>query len=1077
MPTPANLASTASFAPSPRAQLHTSWRPKNLKPNQNPPKPPNFLFILNPNTPNFSQKPSFSSSSSFPHSLKLPCLNTSVSTHLHPLSDSTDESFVQNLEDLANLPTIANGFHQIAPRESIRRVFIQDPPWITSLFMKNLYNRTKQEVKSEFQEVDRKRYYLLRRRQIRAETEAWEKMVEEYRELEREMCEKKLAPNLPYVKKLFFGWFEPLREAIAKEQRTQRTKKQKAAFAPNIDSLPADKMAIIVMHKMMALLMTVQEDMSVRVVQAAVQIGVAIEQEVRIHSFLEKTKMYQRKKIVAPTEESFRKDVEIRRKRVKSLIRRRKILEVQKLVKDEEIKPWGRDTQAKLGCRLIELLTETAYVQPPVNQLADSPPDIRPAFRHLFRISNDPGQKVVKRYGVIECDPLVLAGLDRTVKHMIIPYVPMLVPPKKWKGYDKGGYFFLPSYLMRTHGSRQQQDAVKKIAVKQMQKVYEALDTLGNTKWRVNRRVLSVVESIWAGGGNIGGLVDRKDVPIPERPQSEDLTEIKKWKWSVRKAKKINQELHSQRCDIELKLSVARKMKGEEGFYYPHNLDFRGRAYPMHPHLNHLSSDLCRGVLEFAEGRPLGKSGLRWLKIHLANLYAGGVEKLSYDGRLAFVESHLDDVLDSADNPLHGNRWWLTAEDPFQCLATCINLTEALKSSSPHTVISHLPIHQGWFMQWPTALCSLGKRCSPDAPAMEACFYVFFSYLPRRLAFMVHAMLEAAAVNLVAGEKPADVYSEIAARVHDIMVRDSNKDPATSPNALLAKLLIGQVDRKLVKQTVMTSVYGVTYVGAREQIKRRLEEKGQITDDGLLFNAACYAAKVTMSALGEIFEAARAIMGWLGDCAKIIASENQPVRWTTPLGLPVVQPYFKTERHVIRTSLQVLALQREGDSVEVRKQRTAFPPNFVHSLDGSHMMMTAVACRDAGLRFADASQWHVLFKGFIRKPQDAIKLIEAIEAKKSPRMDVNSVAASEWNKVTSEREAPGVHDSFWTHACDVDRMNRIIREKFVELYRTSILEDLLESFQRSYPELTFPPLPERGDFNLQQVLYSPYFFN
>ncbi|KAL7224369.1 hypothetical protein ACSBR1_025764 [Camellia fascicularis] len=178
------------------------------------------------------------------------------------------------------------------------------------------------------------------------------------------------------------------------------------------------------------------------------------------------------------------------------------------------------------------------------------------------------------------------------------------------------------------------------------------------------------------------------------------------------------------------------------------------------------------------------------------------------------------------------------------------------------------------------------------------------------------------------------------------MVRDSNKDPATSPNALLAKLLIGQVDRKLVKQTVMTSVYGVTYVGAQEQIKRRLEKKGQITDDGLLFNAACYAAEVTMSALGEIFKAARAIMGWLGDCAKIIASENQPVRWTTPLGLPIVQPYFKTERRVIRTSLQVLALQREGDSVEVRKQRTAFPPNFVHSLDGSHMMMTAVTfCR------------------------------------------------------------------------------------------------------------------------------------
>jgi len=56
-----------------------------------------------------------------------------------------------------------------------------------------------------------------------------------------------------------------------------------------------------------------------------------------------------------------------------------------------------------------------------------------------------------------------------------------------------------------------------------------------------------------------------------------------------------------------------------------------------------------------------------------------------------------------------------------------------------------------------------------------------------------------------------------------------------------------QIDRKLVKQTVMTSVYGVTFVGAREQMKRRLVEKGFITDDQLLFTAACYAAKVSFS--------------------------------------------------------------------------------------------------------------------------------------------------------------------------------------------------------------------------------------
>ena len=36
----------------------------------------------------------------------------------------------------------------------------------------------------------------------------------------------------------------------------------------------------------------------------------------------------------------------------------------------------------------------------------------------------------------------------------------------------------------------------------------------------------------------------------------------------------------------------------------------------------------------------------------------------------------------------------------------------------------------------------------------------------------------------------------------------------------------------------------------------------------------------------------------------------------------------------------------------------------------------------------------------------------------------------------------GVHDSYWTHACDVDEMNRILREKFVELYEAPILENV-----------------------------------
>ena len=55
--------------------------------------------------------------------------------------------------------------------------------------------------------------------------------------------------------------------------------------------------------------------------------------------------------------------------------------------------------------------------------------------------------------------------------------------------------------------------------------------------------------------------------------------------------------------------------------YFPMNLDFRGRVYPIPPHLNHLGNDLCRGLLAFSRKKPLGERGLFWLKIQVANLY------------------------------------------------------------------------------------------------------------------------------------------------------------------------------------------------------------------------------------------------------------------------------------------------------------------------------------------------------------------------------------------------------------------------------------------------------------------------
>jgi DNA-directed RNA polymerase len=96
--------------------------------------------------------------------------------------------------------------------------------------------------------------------------------------------------------------------------------------------------------------------------------------------------------------------------------------------------------------------------------------------------------------------------------------------------------------------------------------------------------------------------------------------------------------------------------------------------------------------------------------------------------------------------------------------------------------------------------------------------------------------------------------------------------------------------------------------------------------------------------------------------------------WITPLGLPVLQPYREEARCTVNTVLQkvLLVVENEFLPVSKRKQRTAFPPNFVHSLDSTHMILTSLKMKADGKCFA------------------------------------------------------AVHDSYWTHACDVPLLNKVI---------------------------------------------------
>jgi len=214
------------------------------------------------------------------------------------------------------------------------------------------------------------------------------------------------------------------------------------------------------------------------------------------------------------------------------------------------------------------------------------------------------------------------------------------------------------------------------------------LNFLGSLSWRVNKKILDTIEHIWSIGGGLGEVPKRfnERAITPEMIREATFRE----KLKLLKEHQINKEGHSLRCEFLLRLNMAQSFKTCNSLYFPHNMDFRGRVYPIPPHLNHMGADLNRGILEFSEAKPLGEKGLWWLKIHLANKI--GKDKLPLDDRAKYAESIIDTVHLCAADPKN-NLEWLQSDSPWQTLACMFELSAAMKRPDPENHPCNLHVH------------------------------------------------------------------------------------------------------------------------------------------------------------------------------------------------------------------------------------------------------------------------------------------------------------------------------------------------------------------------------------------------
>jgi DNA-directed RNA polymerase len=506
----------------------------------------------------------------------------------------------------------------------------------------------------------------------------------------------------------------------------------------------------------------------------------------------------------------------------------------------------------------------------------------------------------------------------------------MLVKPTDWTTMENGGY--LDQELHQVRLIKGDASLATRLDATDTSKVRSAVNNIQSTGWRINSRVLNVLQILNDAGDGSAGLASSLQPTIPEKPwpvmSKEEWTtwkeidqnkeEFDKWRYLAKNAYRDQKKWAGHRLVQQQQIMVGEKFVDEAAIYFPHSLDFRGRVYPVAGmgSVNPQGNDAGKALLEFAEGLPLGPDGAKWLAIHLANTY--GNDKCSFDDRELWAQMNSDWILECAEDPINNTRWH-EADKPLCFLATCFEWQGYHKDGDDH----------------------ISRTCV----AMDGSCSGLQHY-----GAMLLDEGTCRAVNVIqTGDSPQDVYSVVLNKV--TMLVKNNQDP-------LAMQWVTRLHRNICKQPIMTSVYSVTQRGITLQIETwigKLVKKGEIEPfvDYTNMQAALFLAPIVLEAIGDELTAATCAMDWLKQVCKIVSATGSALEWQTPVGFTVFQSYRDVKAEVVKITWagkqQKLNIKTQGKELAPKKCVNAIAANFVHSMDASHLMLVANVAKDHGI--------------------------------------------------------------------------------------------------------------------------------
>jgi DNA-directed RNA polymerase len=598
----------------------------------------------------------------------------------------------------------------------------------------------------------------------------------------------------------------------------------------------------------------------------------------------------------------------------------------------------------------------------------------------------------VRKMSKLALRPEVREELDKQHddQGLIRPYyLPMVVPPRDWSTTaGDGGFVYHRLPLVKPQNLTDKPTEYPEVGPI----VYQAINLVQRSGYRINKRVLEVMQQVWMAGGGWAGLPLSNPMDLPHKPEDIDTNpaSLSEYKQQARLVYDHNNKTIAKRKSALTKLRTAAAYADTPEFFFPWQLDYRGRMYPVSGDLHPQSDDVARGLLQASIGKPLGEEGYQWLWVKLANHF--GMDKVSFRDRRRWVQDNRKLWLWIAEDPLNCKDW-AEADDPWQALATIFEFAEALRHpEGSSNYRSHLTVHKDGSCNGLQHFAAMGL--DPAA---------------------------ALAVNLIPGSEPADIYEQVSSEVVRIVDGDRQRIPICAEDFHPCHEWADRIDRKTVKRAAMTLPYGVTLEGMASQFIT----DGHCNDMAKPRSCAVYLRDITWDVLEATVPAARRIMDWLKKCSSKTAKKDVALQWTTPAGFPVIQQALEYTKAAIYTVLQRVHIHAANDEgrISTHRQNRCMPPNFVHSMDAAHLMLTIVDAARKGVTHFNM-----------------------------------------------------VHDSFGCHACDVPLMDASLRDQFVRMYA---FDDILRRYKLQWERqsgVQLPDPPERGDLDLTQVYSSEYFF-